>query len=291
MFLGFAGFFDMENALYVVATPIGNLGDITQRALDVLSGVDMVAAEDTRHSGRLLQHFGIRTRLLSCHEHNEAQTAERIVGLLQQGQSVALISDAGTPLISDPGYVLVNAVRVAGFDVVPVPGASAMVAALSVCGLATDRFTFAGFLPAKNKQRRERLEELASLPHTWVVYESTHRIMATLTDMGLVLGGERKVVVAKELTKSFETIRQGNAPELLGWMQEDEGRQRGEFVLLVEGRPEISGSGESVMERDKLLRVLLGEMPVSQAAKVAAKLLDIKKSELYSRALELTEEK
>ncbi len=280
----------MENALYVVATPIGNLGDITQRALDVLGGVEVVAAEDTRHSGRLLQHFGIRTKLISCHEHNEQQTSERIVGLLQQGQSVALISDAGTPLISDPGYVLVNAVRAAGFDVIPVPGASAMVAALSVCGLATDRFTFAGFLPAKNKQRRERLEELSVLNHTWIVYESTHRILATLTDMCDVFDEERKIVLAKELTKSFETVRQSNAAELLAWIKEDEGRQRGEFVILVDGLPEITDSGSAVMERDKLLRVLLEDMSVSQAAKVAAKLMDIKKKELYSRALELAEE-
>ncbi|WP_461537785.1 16S rRNA (cytidine(1402)-2'-O)-methyltransferase [Spongorhabdus nitratireducens] len=276
----------MDTALYVVATPIGNLGDMTPRALDVLNNVDVIAAEDTRHSSRLMQHFGIRTRLLSCHEHNESQVSERIVGMLQQGQSIALISDAGTPLISDPGYVLVNAVREAGFNVVTIPGACAIVAALSVCGLATDRFTFAGFLPAKNKQRRERLEELAVMPHTWAVYESTHRIVASLNDMKSIFEADRKVVLAKELTKSFETVIQGTAAELIEWITEDEARQKGEFVLLVEGCAS-EDAASAVMEQDALLRALLEEMPVSKAAKVAAKLLGVKKGEVYNRALEL----
>ena len=221
--------------LYVVATPIGNLDDISARALQVLRDVDVIACEDTRHSARLLQHFGIATKTIACHDHNEANASTGIVKLLQKGQTVALISDAGTPLISDPGYVLLRAVHRAGLKVCPVPGASALIAALSVAGLATNHFVFEGFLPAKPAARRERLKQLLDETRTLVFYESSHRIVASLADLTALFGAEREVTMAREISKKFETIHAADLAQLQAFVSSDDNQQKGEFVLVVAG--------------------------------------------------------
>ncbi len=213
--------------LYVVATPIGNLGDMTARAIAVLQQVDLIAAEDTRHSGPLLQHFGITTACIACHDHNERQIAAGLVERIQSGESVALISDAGTPLISDPGYLLVRTAREAGVPVVPVPGASAMIAALSVSGLPSDRFSFEGFLPAKSSARRQRLQALADEGGTLIFYESTHRIEESLADMAEVFGPERYAVIAREITKRFETVHGDTLQNLIAWIAADANQTKG----------------------------------------------------------------
>ncbi|WP_263078516.1 16S rRNA (cytidine(1402)-2'-O)-methyltransferase [Endozoicomonas sp. Mp262] len=275
-----------EAVLYVVATPIGNLGDMTPRAIEVLKQVEVIAAEDTRHSRRLLNHFGIGTPLLSCHEHNERQQAEKLLARLQQGDSVALISDAGTPLISDPGYFLVRTVREAGVKVVPVPGASAIIAALSVSGLATDRFFFEGFLPAKSSGRKKRLAELADFSCTWACYESTHRISDSLKDFAEVLGGSRYIVLAREMTKTFETVLAGTISEVMACLEDDSNQCKGEFVLLVEGKREETGQLIDKTTRELLAR-LLQELPIKKAAAVVADLSGHRKKELYDLALTL----
>ena len=224
-----------RGALYVVATPIGNLADMSQRAVDVLAQVDRIAAEDTRRSGRLLQHFSITTPMLALHEHNERDLAPRLVEQLQQGESLAVISDAGTPLISDPGYNLVRLAHEAGVSVVPIPGASALICALSASGLPTDRFVFEGFLPAKAVSRRARLEALRSETRTLIFYESSHRLVECLHDMQVVFGVDRYVVLARELTKQFETLHGDGVRNLLHWVQDDPNQQKGEMVLLVQG--------------------------------------------------------
>ena len=272
--------------LFIVATPIGNLEDITLRALQVLQSVDRIAAEDTRHSQRLLTHFGIRTPLCSVHEHNERRVADGLLDELEQGKSLALISDAGTPLISDPGFPLVRAARERGVRVVPVPGCSAVICALSVAGLPTDRFVFEGFLPAKEGQREGRLQQLVSESRTLVFYESSHRILASLRSMANIFGHERRVVVARELTKSYETIRDGQLSELLVWMDSDTNQQKGEFVVLVEGAPARDpGLVDAGVER--VLVTLLEELSVKQSAALGAKLTGVSKKVLYARALEL----
>src|SRR5689334_17912129 len=220
--------------LYVVATPIGNLGDLSPRALKILDGVDLIAAEDTRVTGALLAHFGVRTRMLALHDHNEDAAARDALDALRKDRSVALVSDAGTPLVSDPGFGLVSEARAAGIPVVAVPGPSAALAALSISGLPTDSFLFVGFLPAREEARRHRLQELAGEPRTVILYESTHRIVETLQALAEALG-DRRVCLARELTKLFEESRTAKASELLAWLREDENRQRGEFVLVVEG--------------------------------------------------------
>ncbi|ENJ8190912.1 16S rRNA (cytidine(1402)-2'-O)-methyltransferase, partial [Yersinia enterocolitica] len=223
------------STLYVVPTPIGNLGDITHRALEVLKGVDLIAAEDTRHTGLLLQHFAINARLFALHDHNEQQKADHLLAKLQEGQSIALVSDAGTPLINDPGYHLVRRCREAGIRVVPLPGACAAITALSAAGLASDRFCYEGFLPAKTKGRKDTLQALIEEPRTLIFYESTHRLLESLQDMVTVLGPQRYVVLARELTKTWESIHGAPVGELLAWVQEEETRRRGEMVLIVEG--------------------------------------------------------
>ena len=271
----------MSPGLYVVATPIGNLGDVTARALETLAGVDVVAAEDTRLTRALLAHFGIPARVIAVHEHNERAAAEGILGLLREGKSVALASDAGTPAVSDPGSLLVDRVRQAGFPVVPVPGASALTAALSASGVAADGVVFAGFLPAKGAERRRRLAQLAAGPWSIVLFESPHRIAATLADLSAALG-ERDVVVCRELTKKFETITRVALSQAVAWLGAEENRSRGEFVLVVEGRPVEPASGA---DPAAVLAALLSELSVKQAAALAAKITGASRSELYRMAL------
>lgn len=272
--------------LYVVATPIGNLEDISARALSVLKQVALVAAEDTRHSGTLLSHFGIRAELISLHDHNEAERAPLLVARLEAGESVALISDAGTPLISDPGFELVRAARAAGITVTPVPGASALIAALSVSGLPTDRFVFEGFLPAKPAARRERLAALAAETRTLVFYESVHRLKESLADMAAAFGAARPAVLARELTKLHEQVRDGALQTLVEWAGSDPVAGKGELVLMVAGAAAADTALDA--EAERVLKTLLRELPVKQAAALAAEITGLNKNPLYERALELS---
>jgi len=272
--------------LYVVATPIGNLSDISRRALGVLAGVDLIAAEDTRHSARLLQQYQITTKTLALHDHNERDRAPDIVARLTQGKSVALISDAGTPLISDPGFHLVRLAREQGVKVVPVPGASAMLAALSAAGLPSDRFVFEGFLPAKSAARKKRLEVMADESRTAIFYEAPHRLLDTLADMVTVLGEDRHVVLARELTKTFETIKGAAVAALLQWASADPDQQKGEMVLLVKGMDSDDSQG-AMAEAQRILKILMAELPLSQASALAAKITGLKKKPLYQFGLSL----
>ncbi|MBB3231575.1 16S rRNA (cytidine(1402)-2'-O)-methyltransferase [Halomonas stenophila] len=273
-----------EGVLYVVATPIGNLDDLSPRAARVLGEVALVAAEDTRHTARLLRHLGIAPAMLSLHEHNEAARVDRLDARLVAGEAVALVSDAGTPLISDPGFVLVRELRARGRRVVPVPGACALVAALSAAGLPTDRFLFSGFLPAKGGARRARLEALAERDETLVFYESPHRIRDTLADLAVTLGA-RRVVLARELTKTFETFLEGSAHALLERLAEDPDQARGEFVVMVAGAAPRQAGEAAAIEADTLLAALLAEgVGVKQAAAVAARILGGAKKAWYARA-------
>ncbi|MBL0143422.1 MAG: 16S rRNA (cytidine(1402)-2'-O)-methyltransferase [Betaproteobacteria bacterium] len=271
----------MSGRLYVVATPIGNLGDITARALETLAACDVVAAEDTRVTRFLLSHFGIAARVIALHEHNERTAAEGIVALLREGKSVALASDAGTPAVSDPGALLVDRVRAEGFPVIPIPGASALTAALSASGIAAEGVVFAGFLPAKGAERKRRLAQLAAGPWAIALYESPHRIEATLADLFATLG-ERDVIVCRELTKLFETITRVPLSGAVDWVKADDNRSRGEFVLVVEGRPVEAASS---VEPKRVLETLLAELSVKQAAALAAKITGVNRSELYQMAL------
>jgi len=274
--------------LYVVATPIGNLADITLRALSVLKGVSVIAAEDTRTTARLLDRHGIHTRMVSLHEHNESHRADAIVQRLAQGESVALVSDAGTPVLSDPGAILVERVRSAGFRVIPIPGASALIAALSVAGLAGTAFQFAGFLPDRPTARRKFIASLADLACILVFYEAPHRVVACVRDLARELGGERDIVIARELTKLFESVHRCRLEEAAAWLEEDTDRQRGEFVLLISGVAPQSGRDEEHAARaDKVLRVLLAELPLAQSVKMACAITGLRRGDLYVRALEL----
>ncbi len=270
-----------EPVLYIVATPIGNLADLSERARQVLGSVDHVAAEDTRHSGRLLAHFNIKVPMISVHDHNERQRAEHVINLLRNGESIALVSDAGTPLISDPGFHLVRAVREAGFKVSPVPGSCAFVAALSASGMPSDRFQFVGFLPAKSGARLQALEALADNTETLVFYESTHRIVDSLAAMAEAFGPERYVVVARELTKTFETIHGDSLAGLLEWIQADPNQQRGEFVVLVQGAEKVLDDECINPEAERILKILAKELPPKKAAGVAAEITGYKKNRLY----------
>lgn len=274
--------------LYVVATPIGNLQDLTPRALEVLKAVSLIAAEDTRHSGRLLQHFGIQTPTTACHDHNERGKSQQLVERLLAGEDLALISDAGTPLISDPGYHLVRQAREAGVRICPVPGPCALIAALSAAGLPSDRFTFEGFLPAKTHGRRQRIQELAGEPRTWMLYEAPHRLLECLEDMLELLGPARQVVLARELTKTFETIKGAPLAELVEWVRADADQQRGECVLIVEGAPQVTDGDALDPAAERVLDILLTELPVKQAAALAAQITGLKKNRLYQLALEKT---
>jgi 16S rRNA (cytidine1402-2'-O)-methyltransferase len=273
-----------RGTLYVVATPIGNLGDMTTRARDVLGAVDLIAAEDTRHTRQLLQAFGLQTPTIALHEHNEAQKAEALVRELAAGKAIALVSDAGTPLISDPGFNVVAAARKAGFAVIAIPGACAAIAALCVAGLPTDRFVFEGFLPAKASARRERLQQLADESRTLVFYEAPHRIADVLADLAAEFGGERAATVSRELTKRFETHYADGLAALARRSIDDVDMQRGEIVIVVAGAP---SSSAAAFESDDVLRALIDELAPAQAAKIAAKLTGAKRSDLYERAIEL----
>jgi len=274
--------------LYVVATPIGNLDDLSPRATRTLASVDVVAAEDTRHSGRLLSHLGIQKRMIALHDHNEKDRAAGILAELHAGRDVALISDAGTPLISDPGYVLVREARAAGHRVSPIPGPCALVAALSAAGLPTDRFLYVGFLPAKRSGRKASLDLLSSEVATLVFYESPHRILESVRDIGELLGSDREIVLGREITKTFETFYSGSVAEVLAELERAPHGSRGEFVVMVRGAMAQPGnSKEATMDVDRVLRVLLAELPVKKVAKMAAELTVLSKNELYQRALEL----
>lgn len=278
----------METGLYIVATPIGNLGDISSRAVEVLREVDIIAAEDTRHSQRLLQHFAIDNRLMAYHDHSDSRAQQRIEEILSEGGSVALISDAGTPLISDPGYRLVRDIQSAGFPVRPIPGPSAAIAALSVCGLPTDSFRFEGFLPAKAGARSNQLAELADERATLVFYEAPHRIVDTLAAMVEVFGPEREAVIAREITKTFETVKRAPLQALMEFTRDDTNQQKGEIVLVV------SGSRRSNAELDpatgRLLQRLVEELPAKKAAAVVADWTGLRKKDLYDYLLSVKDD-
>ena len=278
----------MSNAgtLYVVATPIGNLEDMTPRAIRILSEVDLIAAEDTRHSGKLLKHFGIEAKTEALHEHNERSQVPRLIEILQAGKSIAFITDAGTPLVSDPGFHLVRSARQAGLSVIPVPGACAAIAALSAAGLPSDRFVFEGFPPAKSAARRAVFEKLREEARTLIFYESPHRILESLSEMTEIFGPGREAVLARELTKQFETVRSGTLAELSEWVSRDPHQQLGEFVILIHGVPRAEREAVDE-EAERVLRILLEELPVSQAAALAARITGLKKNRLYEHALNL----
>lgn len=275
--------------LYVVATPIGNLQDITLRALDTLKAVDAIAAEDTRHTSGLLSHFGISKKLIAVHEHNEHQSAEKLLSQLNAGESIALVTDAGTPGISDPGAVVVNLVRKAGVKVVPVPGVSAVIAALSASGIVQNGFMFHGFLPASGAARRKVLETLKTQTVTLVIYEAPHRIVDSIADMCAVLGGERRITFARELTKTFETIYSCNLSDAVDWLEADTNQQRGEFVLLIEAAA-LKDAEEMPEETVRILKLLLAELPLKQAVKLATEITHEKKNVLYEFALQLKQQ-
>lgn len=271
--------------LYIVATPIGHRDDISFRAQEVLRTVDCIFAEDTRHSLPFLTSLGVKKPVKALHAHNEATQGEHVLNLLRSGKSCALISDAGTPLISDPGYVLVHWARKEGIPVVPVPGPSALITALSAAGVSTDVFTFGGFLPAKAVARRSKLSTFFELPHTLVFYESTHRLIDSIEDIATVFGASCELVLAKELTKTFERFVSGSCTEVLGWLQEDPAYKKGEFVLIIPARAQEPASQRRI---DHDLLVLLAELPLKQAVKLASQLTGLPKNELYARALALT---
>lgn len=274
--------------LYIVATPIGNLADISRRAIEILSSVTVIAAEDTRHSKKLLMSLGIDTPLISLHEHNESKIADEIIERIKQGQNIALISDAGTPLIQDPGYRLVQKAQEQHITVSPIPGACAFVAALSVAGLATDRFVFEGFLPVKKEARMKRLQALCNEERTIIFYEAPHRILSFIDELEKVFGKFRQIVIARELTKTFETIHKATLSEIKKWMSHDPNQQRGEFVVLIEGNSHSNEErATNTIDKKQLLEILLQELPVKQAASLAAKILQQSKNELYQLALEL----
>jgi 16S rRNA (cytidine1402-2'-O)-methyltransferase len=274
-----------SGVLYIVATPIGNLGDMTMRAIEILKSAALIAAEDTRHSARLLQHFGIQTRMASYHDFSDDARVEQLLRTLLEGQSIALISDAGTPLISDPGYRLVSAARARGVKVVPVPGVCAAIAALSAAGIPSDRFTFEGFPPARQAARLKLFAALQQEPRTLVFYESPHRILDCVDDMALSFGSERMAVIARELTKTFETIHGDTLGGLQQWLRADENQQRGEFVILLRGAEETQEE-QVPPEARRVLGVLLEELSVKQAAALASRLTGVKKNLLYALALE-----
>jgi 16S rRNA (cytidine1402-2'-O)-methyltransferase len=278
----------IEPALYVVATPIGNLRDLSARAIDVLSAVDVVAAEDTRVTGVLLAHHSISTRMLSLHAHNEKARTERILGLLDSGKSVALVTDAGTPAVSDPGATLVSAVAAAGHRVIPVPGASAVITALSASGVAASEWLFCGFLPAKAGLRQRALARLASHSCALVFYEAPHRVVATVASMASELGANRRMVIARELTKRFESIHRCRLGEAAAWLEGDPDRVRGEFVLIVDAPPAAKGGIDTpATDHDATLAPLLAELPLAQAVRLAVAITGAPRNALYRRALAL----
>jgi 16S rRNA (cytidine1402-2'-O)-methyltransferase len=273
-----------KGVLYVVATPIGNLRDVTHRAVHILSAVDRVAVEDTRHSAKLFQHYQITTPTMALHEHNERQVAHSIIEKIKAGETWALISDAGTPVISDPGYYLIKAAQEQGVKVSPIPGASAAIAALSVSGMPSDHFSFEGFLPSKSAARQTHLEKLGRETRTMIFYEAPHRICDTLRDMAVAFGEKREALVARELTKAYETVRRDVLGRLAQWVVDDANQQRGEFVVVVSGG-EPTADNQTV-EGERVLNILLNELPVNQAAKLAARITGAHKNALYEKALQ-----
>lgn len=276
---------NLTGILYIVATPIGNLQDITQRALETFAQVDLIAAEDTRHSGLLLSHYGIKKPFFALHDHNEQEKSYILVEKLKQGSNIALISDAGTPLISDPGFHLVRQCREVGIRVVPLPGACAAITALCASGIASDRFCFEGFLPAKSKARKDKLENIAEEDRTLIFYESTHRILDTLEDMQSVLGEERYIVLAREMTKTWEAITGNTIKNLREWLLEDPNRTKGEMVLIVEGKPKSDNNDEISPQAVKALELIAEELPLKKAAAIVAELYGYKKNALYQFGL------
>lgn len=274
-----------SGTLYIVATPIGNLTDISQRALDVLTHVDIIACEDTRHTQRLLSTYSIKNKTLSLHDHNERQRQDYVATLLQEGKSIALVSDAGTPLISDPGFHLVRHCRQLNLAVSPIPGACAAIAALSVAGLPTDRFSFEGFLSSKSGARQSTLANLLEEPRTMVFYDAPRRAIDTVEDIVKVLGGERQVVISRELTKTFETVHSDSAENLLAWLKEDPNQLKGEMVLIIEGN-KIDPNAIPAKAIDTL-KLLLEEMKPKKACAITAEIYGVKKNALYEIALSL----
>ena len=275
--------------LYIIATPIGNLEDISPRALHLFQQVKYIAAEDTRHSKKLFDHYSLAPRVLSHHKFNERKSEKKLIKFLQAGDDVALISDAGTPLISDPGAGLVKLCHSMGIRVIPVPGPSALISALSAAGLATDKFLFEGFLPDKPVARLKRLRDLAYETRTMVFYEAPHRILNFLHDVIEVFGAGRTVVIARELTKKFETIKRANAQEMLAWMQQDENQQKGEFVVMVEGI--AKQDRQTSLETDLILKLLLKELPLKKAASITSKITGESKNTVYQLGLHLQNKK
>ncbi len=279
-----------QGTLYVVATPIGNLGDITLRAIETLKVVNAIVAEDTRHTSGLLSHFGISKKLIAVHQHNEQQSADKLVAQLKNGDNIALVTDAGTPAVSDPGAIVVKIVRDAGIKVVPIPGVSAVVAALSVSGIMQNGFYFHGFLPASGAARRKILEQLKSQMVTLVLYEAPHRIVECVEDLAKILGESRKITFCRELTKTFETIYTCTLNEARDWLQADLNQQRGEFVLLIEAAPVVEAE-EISTEAQRVLKCLLAELPLKQAVALATEITNLKKNDLYEFALALKQAK
>ena len=276
----------MTATLYIVATPIGNLDDISYRAVDILKTVDYIAAEDTRHSSRLMQHYSITTPMLAYHEHSGESQTEKVISLLQEGKNIALISDAGTPLISDPGYRLVKKLQEMDLPIVPIPGASALLAALSAAGLPTDHFSFEGFLPSKQKARIDVLQSLADVPRTLVFYEAPHRIADSVSDMCEVFGEERRITLARELTKTFETIKQKSLGDMKVWVAEDSDQQRGEIVLVIEGVKSQKNT-EINSAAAELIQLLIDELPPKQVSKIVAEHYSIPKKLVYDYVISL----
>ncbi len=277
--------------LYVVATPIGNLADMTFRAVDVLKQVDLIAAEDTRHVKMLLQHYGITNKLVSLHQHNEDKTSSVLLEKLRAGQSIALVSDAGTPLLSDPGMPLVKMVKDAGLDVVPIPGACALIAALSAAGLPVTQFSFEGFLPRTSSARKAFFLEKLTQPTTWIFYESCHRILASLHDMAEIVPLDRQIVIARELTKLHETIVKTSLGNALELVEQNDNMRKGEFVVIVDGM--VTDKKEQIIspEQEKLLQVLLRECSIKTAVAMAVEITGLRKKLLYQAALALDKEK
>ncbi len=276
-----------EGVLYVVATPIGNLRDLSMRALEVLRTVDIIAAEDTRVTQKLLASFQIMTKTISVREHNERREAERIINWLREGKSIAQVSDAGTPAVSDPGAILVDVVREAGLKVVPIPGCSAVVTALSASGFTQNQFLFYGFLPPKSGQRKKALQILVDAPYALVFYEAPHRIEECLADMAEIFGAERRVLLARELTKTFETIHRCQLGQVAAWFASDSNQTRGEFVVIIEGAPEVEADESISPETLRVLGILLKGLPVKQASGLAAEITGANKKQLYDAALKL----
>jgi 16S rRNA (cytidine1402-2'-O)-methyltransferase len=273
--------------LYVVATPIGNLGDISYRAVETLRQVDLIAAEDTRHIKTLLQHYGINRKVVSLHQHNEERASTELLEKLRAGLSIALVSDAGTPLVSDPGMPLVQKVKDAGIEVSPLPGACALIAALSAAGLPTARFSFEGFAPRTASERKSFFQAKADAPETWIFYESCHRVLASLQDMKGVLPPERRIVIARELTKLHEAIVQMTLGEAPAWVESDPNRQKGEFVIIVEGAPKAEHRAEITGEQERVLGILLQECSIKTAVPLAVEITGGRKKALYQAALRL----